>query len=250
MYRLRPRERKPFYGFTTAEMEKMEKLFTESREQSLEQEFCIRLAKRINCSRRHAGKPAVKWNEVQSWFQERHQSHPLKDADLPNTLKDSLVVPEAIPLNKTHESPLASKGEKVPDLSELEFEARSSTDGAWYDVDSFLNHRFLSSGDAVVRVRFVGFGAEEDEWVNVKKNIRERSLPLDHSECGKVKVGDLVLCFQERRDQARHYDAHVVEIQRRMHDIRGCRCLFLIRYDHNNTEERVRLRRLCRRPTD
>ncbi|GFZ08596.1 hypothetical protein Acr_20g0004040 [Actinidia rufa] len=126
------------------------------------------------------GKPAVKWNEVQSWwFQERHQSHPLKDADLPNTLKDSLVVPEAIPLNKTHESPLASKGEKVPDLSELEFEARSSTDGAWYDVDSFLNHRFLSSGEA------------------------------------------------ERRDQARHYDAHVVEIQRRMHDIRGCRCLVL-----------------------
>lgn len=47
-----------------------------------------------------------------------------------------------------------------------------------------------------VRVRFVGFGAEEDEWVNIKQAVRERSVPLEHSECQKVKVGDLVLCFQ------------------------------------------------------
>lgn len=101
-----------------------------------------------------------------------------------------------------------------------------------------------------VRVRYVGFGSDEDEWVNVKNAVRRRSLPLEHSECGKVKVGDLVLCFQERNDQARYYDAHVVEIQRKLHDIRGCRCLFLIRYDHDNTEESVRLKRLCCQPTD
>ena len=47
-----------------------------------------------------------------------------------------------------------------------------------------------------VRVRFVGFGAEEDEWVNIKQAVRERSVPLEHSECQKVKAGDLVLCFQ------------------------------------------------------
>lgn len=47
-----------------------------------------------------------------------------------------------------------------------------------------------------VRVRFVGFGAEEDEWINVKNAVRERSIPLEHSECHKVKVGDLVCCFQ------------------------------------------------------
>ncbi|GKV03459.1 hypothetical protein SLEP1_g15751 [Rubroshorea leprosula] len=137
------------------------------------------------------------------------------------------------------------EGKKVPDLSELEFEARSSKDGAWYDVETFLAHTFLSSGEAEVRVRFVGFGAEEDEWVNVKKAVRVRSIPFEHSECHKVKVGDLVLCLQERRDQAIYYDAHVIEIERKMHDIRGCRCVFLIRYDHDNTEERVRLRRLC-----
>lgn len=47
-----------------------------------------------------------------------------------------------------------------------------------------------------VRVRFAGFGAEEDEWVNVKNAVRERSVPLEHSECHKVQVGDLVCCFQ------------------------------------------------------
>lgn len=47
-----------------------------------------------------------------------------------------------------------------------------------------------------VCIRYVGFGADEDEWVNVKKDVRERSVPFDHSECQNVKVGDLVVCFQ------------------------------------------------------
>lgn len=45
-------------------------------------------------------------------------------------------------------------------------------------------------------VRFVGFGAEEDEWVNVKDAVRERSVPLENSECNNLKAGDLVCCFQ------------------------------------------------------
>ncbi|KAH1245034.1 Protein SAWADEE HOMEODOMAIN-like 2 [Glycine max] len=118
----------------------------------------------------------------------------------------------------------------------------------WYDVEAFLAHRFLSTGEAEVQVRFVGFGAEEDEWINIKTSVRQRSIPLESTECSNLKIGDPVLCFQERRDQAIYYDAHIVEIQKRMHDIRGCRCLLLIHYDHDNSEERVRLRRLCRRP--
>lgn len=47
-----------------------------------------------------------------------------------------------------------------------------------------------------VRVRYAGFGREEDEWVNVRRAVRDRSIPLEESECHKVKVGDLVLCFQ------------------------------------------------------
>lgn len=45
------------------------------------------------------------------------------------------------------------------------------------------------------RVRYHGFGKEEDEWVNVKDGVRERSIPLEASECHKLKEGHLVLCF-------------------------------------------------------
>ncbi|XP_075640085.1 protein SAWADEE HOMEODOMAIN HOMOLOG 2-like isoform X2 [Castanea sativa] len=246
MDRLRPRERPAFSGFTKAEIEKMEKLLKESGEQLLNREICQRIAKSFNRSSGRAGKPIVKWNEVHSWFQNQQQNVPEASKNVP-------MLTKASPSNGTDENLEMPKdsskaGERIPDSLEagkLEFEARSSKDGAWYDVDVFLDHRFLS-GEFEVCVRFIGFGAEEDEWVNVKKSVRQRSIPLEHSECHKVKVGDLVLCFQEKRDQAIYYDAHVLEIQRRLHDIRGCRCLFLLRYDHDDSEERVRLRRLCR----
>lgn len=281
MDRLRPRERQAFSGFTKAEMEKMEKLLKESGEQLLKRESCQRIAKGFNRSSGRAGKPIVKWTEVHSWFQNWQQNVGLFKCNPTSISKEDLepqpqtnghfqleaskslsVLPKASPSNRTDESlempkedsskageriPDSSKaGERIPDILELEFEARSSKDGAWYDVDMFLAHRFLCTGEVEVHVRFIGFGAEEDEWVNVKKAVRQRSVPLEHSECHKVKVGDLVLCFQEKRDQAIYYDAHVLEIQRRLHDIRGCRCLFLLRYDHDDSEERVRLKRLCR----
>ncbi|KAJ7965923.1 Protein SAWADEE HOMEODOMAIN like [Quillaja saponaria] len=241
MERLRPRNRPVFSGFTNAEIEKMEKMVKESGIQSLNQEFCRKIAQSFNRSSGRAGKPVLKWTEVKSWFQSRLQYAPKAFKIESVLLKDPPVME-----NEGSEMP---KGENTRELSELEFEARSSKDGAWYDVDIFLAHRFLSNGEPEVLVRFVGFGAEEDEWVNVKRAVRERSVPMEHTECNKVKVGDLVLCFQERRDQAIYYDAHVLEIQRRIHDIRGCRCLFSIHYDHDNTEERVHLRRLCCRPT-
>ncbi|KAE8732608.1 Protein SAWADEE [Hibiscus syriacus] len=154
--------------------------------------------------------------------------------DLPEN--QSPMPAETCPLNNGDQTSQIFKGvasqarEKTPDLSELKFEAKSSKDGAWYDVDIFLTHRFLSSGEVEVQVRFVGYGAEDDEWVNAKKAVRE------HSECNKVAIGNLVLWLQERRDQSVYYDAHVVKIDWKMHDIRGCRCLFLIRYNHDNSE--------------
>jgi hypothetical protein len=210
----------------------MEKLLRESKGQSFTQDFYQKLAKSFNCSSGRAGKPVIKWTEIQSWFQTKLQ-------DSPQVPENELVSPQ---------DPQCNEGETDRDPSELEFEARSSKDGAWYDVETFLAHRFVSTGEAEVRVRFVGFGAEEDEWVNIKNSVRERSVPFENTECSNLKIGDPVLCFQERRDQAIYYDSHIVEIQRRMHDIRGCRCDILIRYDHDNSEERVRLRRLCHRP--
>ncbi|KAL3498515.1 hypothetical protein ACH5RR_041247 [Cinchona calisaya] len=244
---LRPRQRSTFYGFTKAETEKMEHLLKDAKGQSFDQEFCKKLAGLFNCSKGRAGKPVVKWAEVQSWFQNRQQNDLSKDsADAARKLSP---VPEACTLIRTSENSQIPKGQKVPDVSKLEFEAKSLKDGAWYDIETFLAHRFLDSGEAEVRVRYVGFGPEEDEWVNVIKSIRERSISLEHSECYKVTVGDIVLCFQERKDVARYYEAEVVDIQRRLHDIRGCRCLFTIRYTHDKIEEKVRLRRLCFRPS-
>lgn len=42
--------------------------------------------------------------------------------------------------------------------------------------------------------------------------------------------------LQEGQDHALYFDAYVVEIQRRLHDIGGCRCIFVVRYDHDNHE--------------
>ncbi|KAL1094637.1 hypothetical protein V6Z11_D06G105600 [Gossypium hirsutum] len=187
--------------------------------------------------------------EVQSWFLARLQESASKVPSLTDTSKTESRISETCPLDDGPQIPqilkvVSKMGEKIPDLSGLEFEARSSKDGAWYDVDTFLTQRHPGSGEPEVLVRFVGFGADEDEWVNVKKAVRLRSIPFQHSECNKVMVGDLVLCLQEKRDQLIYYDVHVNEVERKTHDIRGCRCIFLIRYDHDGSEERVRLRRL------
>ncbi|KAF3795916.1 SAWADEE HOMEODOMAIN-like protein 2 [Nymphaea thermarum] len=130
-----------------------------------------------------------------------------------------------------------------------------------YDVASFVSHRMFETGDPAsilmkdiklpyqeVCVRFTGFGSEEDEWINVKKHVRQRSLPCEAAECVVVLPGDLILCFQEGKEQALYFDAHVLDVQRRRHDVRGCRCRFLVRYDHDQSEEIVPLRKICRRP--
>ncbi|KAE9459152.1 hypothetical protein C3L33_08944, partial [Rhododendron williamsianum] len=113
---------------------KMEKLHRESAEQSLDPVFCKRISKDFNRSKGRVGKPVVKWTEVQSWFHNRKQSYPLMDASSPNSLEKLSVAPEG-PLNKVYKSPQVSNGnlifgETIPDLSELEFEAKSSKDGA------------------------------------------------------------------------------------------------------------------------
>ncbi|KAM1364992.1 hypothetical protein ACFX13_044066 [Malus domestica] len=212
-------------------------------EQVLEREFCQSTAKSFNRSAARAGKPIVKWTELQSWFE--------------NRVKESPNICRNYPSNKAHKSSEIPKAEeKIPDVSGLEFEARSSKDGAWYDVEKFLAHRFLRTGETEVRVRFVGFRAEEDEWVNVKKAVRERSVPLEHSECRTLKVGDHVLCILERRDEAIYYDSHIYRYPKENARYKGppvssqsvSSYLTVDLMMFNVLQERVRLRRLCRRP--
>ncbi|KAL8255903.1 hypothetical protein R6Q59_030970 [Mikania micrantha] len=233
-----------FFGFSTAEMEKMDRILKESGELP-NSEIIKKLTSNFNRSAGRAGKPILKWTEVQKWFLDRQKGLLSKDTSLavPNNLPHAQKTGALKNRNETFDT---SKEEKVIDLSKLEFEAKSSDD-AWYDVETFITHRFISSNGYEVLVRYADFGKEEDEWVDVK-NVRERSIPLEPSECNKVMVGDTLLCFQEKTDQARYYDAQVIDIHRKLHDIRGCRCIFVIRYEHDNSEETVRLKSLCCRP--
>ncbi|CAL5442703.1 unnamed protein product [Camellia sinensis] len=83
-------------------------------------------------------------------------------------------------------NPFGNLGEKEKNEKIIGADATSEQQASKEDeqlIDSILDE---------VRVRFIGFGSEEDEWVNVKKAIREHSLPLEHSKCGKLEVGDLV----------------------------------------------------------
>ncbi|KAJ9170210.1 hypothetical protein P3X46_018336 [Hevea brasiliensis] len=90
-------------------------------------------------------------------------------------------------------------GRVITEVSYIEFKAKSARDGAWYDVGTFLSHGHLDTGDLIIEVlfRFAGFGPDEDEWVNIRKHVRQRSLPCEASEWAAVLPGELILCFQE-----------------------------------------------------
>ncbi|XP_062199215.1 protein SAWADEE HOMEODOMAIN HOMOLOG 2-like [Phragmites australis] len=221
------------------------------------------LADKFSASPKRSGKVAIQPKQVWNWFQNRRYSHRAKTtrsapppakmtpsgADHHHHAVSSSAFRAAQPSSAAAlpgSSP--SSGKNPMEGGQVEFEAKSARDGAWYDVAAFLSHRLFESGDPEVRVRFSGFGAEEDEWINVRKCVRQRSLPCEATECIAVLPGDLILCFQEGKEQALYFDARVLDAQRRRHDVRGCRCRFLVRYDHDCSEEIVPLRKVCRRP--
>lgn len=235
--------------FSRPEIRHMEMLLREGKD-LLDPTFHQKLTNEFNRAPGRGENKAIQTQQVQRWFLNRLKLHKTEDAISRSSSKEaSLDGEESLTINVPQNSDLPEEnGEKVSEEVEMEFEARSSRDAAWYDVSTFLAHRVLSSGEVEVRVRYDGFGSEEDEWVNVRKAVRERSIPMESSECWKVKEGDIVLCFREKDEAANYFDAHVVQVERKMHDIRGCRCIFLVRYDHDQTEERVHLSRLCCRP--
>ncbi|KAJ1289376.1 hypothetical protein BS78_02G159300 [Paspalum vaginatum] len=265
-------ERRSSVRFSPSEIARMEKLATDRKEQALDNKFCQKLAEEFNHSASRAGSKALQANQVQGWFLNKFPASATKPTCLstPSQVKASasevnvsdsgkksaaseekhLPLDTSTSNNEDEVSPnfASETRDKIPELEEIEFEAKSAKDFAWYDIAMFLAHRRNRAGEIEVRVRFEGFGADEDEWVNVKKSIRQRSIPLESSQCKSIVEGDLVLCFREGNDEALHFDAHVLEVERKQHDIRGCRCVFLIEYDHDRSQERVSLRRLSRRP--
>jgi len=222
------------------------------------------LADKFSASPERAGKVAIQPKQVWNWFQNRRYSHRAKStravpsppakmtpsgADHHQHAANASAFRAAQPSSVAAAHHGASPTGKNPvEGVSVEFEAKSARDGAWYDVAASLSQRLFETGEPEVRVRFSGFGAEEDEWINVRKCVRQRSLPCEATECVAVLPGDLILCFQEGKEQALYFDARVLDAQRRRHDVRGCRCRFLVRYDHDSSEEIVPLRKVCRRP--
>ncbi|XAR68303.1 hypothetical protein NMG60_11003386 [Bertholletia excelsa] len=247
----------PAFRFNPAEVTEMDTILQQHNAQMPAREVLVALAEKFSKSEERSGKVTVQMKQVWNWFQNRRYALRAKAARAPGKLSappvprdDSTAVRSVPPAPQSVNVPSAvqSAGRTVPDNSQMEFEAKSARDGAWYDVATFLSHRSLETGDPDVLVRFSGFGPEEDEWVSVRRHVRQRSLPCESSECVAVLPGDLILCFQEGKEQALYFDAHVLDAQRRRHDVRGCRCRFLVRYDHDQSEEIVPLRKVCRRP--
>lgn len=70
-----------------------------------------------------------------------------------------------------------------------------------------------------VLVQFAAFGPQEDEWVNVRRNVRTRSLPCLSSECVAVLPGDLILCFQVGVSVARCHEKLIQSLKIILNDI-------------------------------
>ncbi|KAI3457411.1 hypothetical protein Pfo_014074 [Paulownia fortunei] len=265
----------PSFRFNPVEVGEMEAILQAHNYSVPAREILEALAQRFSDTAERAGKVEVSAKQVWNWFQNRRYALRARAAKTPvpgevnvspmprddqATVRNVPQAPQPQPAPSTtvksvpqvpHPLPAPSAqsaGRNASDSSQMEFEAKSARDGAWYDVTSFLSHRSLETGDPEALVRFAGFGPEEDEWVNIRRHVRQRSLPCESSECVAVLPGDLILCFQEGKEQALYFDAHVLDAQRRRHDVRGCRCRFLVRYDHDQSEEIVPLRKICRRP--
>lgn len=267
-------EEEELVDFTLAEAMEMITLFKGLKGKPISLEFCQELATKFSSSPYRTGKSLIKWEQVQTWFLDKQKP---KAAKAPVDDKVEPVVPRrrgrkpkskktssSLVLYRKYDTcgytrlpdcaydmpqrPKVSAAEMAKELSGLAFEALSAKDLAWYDVASFLNFRVLYTGVLEVRVRFAGFGHEEDEWVNVKRGVRERSVPLEPSECGRLNVGDPVMCFREDEYLAVYGDAMVAEIQKNLHDNSRCTCIFVVRYDLDNAEEKVTLDKICCRP--
>ncbi|KAM1256754.1 hypothetical protein FF1_030888 [Malus domestica] len=223
-------------------------------------EVLMAVADKFSESPERKGKITVQMKQVWNWFQNRRyairakSSKVLGKLDVSPMSRDDSAAARNVPQGPqqiaapVHVPSVPGSGKGASENAIFEFEAKSGRDGAWYDVANFLSHKNLETVNPEVLVRFAGFGPEEDEWVNVRKHVRQRSLPCESSECVAVLPGDLILCFQEGKEQALYFDAHVLDAQRRRHDVRGCRCRFLVRYVHDQSEEIVPLRKVCRRP--
>lgn len=88
-------------------------MFKKSREDITDVGFCKKLTRSLNSSKDRAGKPALKWKEVQSWFQNPQVSFPSKEDSVDASNKSN---PDPLPLDKLNGSTPTSEGMKNKDF--------------------------------------------------------------------------------------------------------------------------------------
>ncbi|KAL9264313.1 sawadee homeodomain homolog 2-like protein [Drosera capensis] len=220
----------PVFRFTPMEVAQMEASFQEHNHnnQLPAKEMSEALAEQFSKSAERAGKITVQGKQVWNWFQNKRYA---LRAKMVKTLGMLTVI--SMPPNEVASIRIALQGQQtiaVPsggktgvENSQLEFEAKSARDGAWK-----FSFALLDSGPVMWHSTWVFFKGQTHSISSY-----DRPFPLKS---------------QEGKEQALYFDAHVVDAQRRRHDVRGCRCRFLVRYDHDQSEEIVPLRKLCRRP--
>lgn len=93
--------------------------------------------------------------------------------------------------------------------------------------------KFLIDPQTLFHIPFISAVSIASFIIIIKKNALSHQSRLAACMLMQTMPQIKEMLFQERRDEARYFDAHVLEVKRRLHDIRGCRCLFLIRYDHD-----------------
>eukprot|EP00897_Mesotaenium_endlicherianum_P004445 jgi/Mesen1/4028/ME000212S03059 len=135
----------------------------------------------------------------------------------------------------------------------VEVEAKSKTDGAWWNA--VLSIQDDEDGPKL-RVHFEDFSEDEDEVYSEIEDalaiLRSRSEPLEDGECKTIQEGEVLLSFQKRQGEQKYFDASLEKVIMKPHATRGkqkCKCTFVVRWlgsDKVNTTASLQFVSLCR----
>nr|AFK34129.1 unknown [Lotus japonicus] len=151
----------PAFRFTQNEVAEMEAILQEHNNAMPARDVLAVLAEKFSESPDRKGKITVQMKQVWNWFQNKRYAIRAKSSKTPGKLNitpmprdDSAPVrnmsqPIAAPI-LTGPGSVPTTAKVTPENSVMEFEAKSARDGAWYDVASFLSHRYLESSDPEV----------------------------------------------------------------------------------------------------
>ncbi|KAK9937950.1 hypothetical protein M0R45_014714 [Rubus argutus] len=245
----------PSFRFNQTEVAEMEAILHQHNNTMPARELLVALAEKFSETAERKGKFQVQMKQVWNWFQNRRYAIRAKSSKVLGKLNVSpMPRVESTPVRNVPQGPqpiavpihapsVPSSARGASENPILEFEAKSGRMLLaffniliivfLYDVANFLSHRHLETGDPEVLVRFAGFGPEEDEWVNVRKHVRQRSLPphVNHQSVLQFSLETSYFVFRKVKS-------------------RLCTLMpmFLVRYVHDQSEEIVPLRKVCRRP--